>query len=836
MPWTFPSPVPLPPAARVYLQPGAAAPLTEITSYMSQEEAPTLTWTIESPTTTNQFTVADVTLKGYDPSGVVRALLAGIAPSSVDYTVLINLGLAGDDGFGNATYAYDVLLEGMIAPATVQFNPKDFSFTFTVIGSARKLQSTSAANLFKRSSYSDAKWTLQQDASPLDNTLRVTAPTSPINYNIGCDFLAGDVVQVNGAETGTVVSVVADPSTNPPTFWQLILSAPLEKTYAVGAPVILLTPYQRNVGLETAVTTLFAAAGFPAKQYFGAPPLPGITTLFASPIAKTGMPDSAFVQGIAPGNVAQGFQAPIFAGSAFGLYRAPDAFSSFLLTNLDSTGPLIDDTNNQAGYIYQNAPKRSKTRVTGPRFGLNVTLKFYAYDGKFYGGTQNRYCLTVTCNADVDGLVYSFSSTLSWEKQNVLTYAWTPQGTLQSLASSTTTTDLSALYDAIGIEVDPTTGTCFFTDIQNVSGAGTAVTMNVSAWQPTGATIATGTYQANKATGVNGPIVVLSKGSPTYIAVFQVDGVLGKQPQIFVYSVVANGTMTPFSTQACSPYLVGRTVKFNRGDNRWYGLISDQDVGISITSWGTNFTVDATSTPIILQGPPPRPAQSTFLGQTPYEVDLIVLQTSALYGSGQFPFVANFGGSLYYVSRTFTNVIAYLDMTGLSVADALQQLSLLNAGVFYTVPSGWVFRSRSVPSPGYTIGVNDQIDDALMISLNEQSVFNRWIGYVRFENENDKLIYGEAGDVTFADTDQGLTLKSRFITTSLVAKALAQSLYSYLGAQKRWVEIERVRDGRVYEVGRTFRANVAGVNRTFQIIETGHDVVGTAVKVVGLEV
>ena len=85
---------------------------------------------------------------------------------------------------------------------------------------------------------------------------------------------------------------------------------------------------------------------------------------------------------------------------------------------------------------------------------------------------------------------------------------------------------------------------------------------------------------------------------------------------------------------------------------------------------------------------------------------------------------------------------------------------------------------------------------------------------------------------------QGLCLQltSGFVDSSAFAKALANSLYSYLGAQKRWIQIERVRDGRLYEVGRTFHCNVDGSNRNFQIIEVDVAVCGVTVKVIGLEV
>jgi len=48
--------------------------------------------------------------------------------------------------------------------------------------------------------------------------------------------------------------------------------------------------------------------------------------------------------------------------------------------------------------------------------------------------------------------------------------------------------------------------------------------------------------------------------------------------------------------------------------------------------------------------------------------------------------------------------------------------------------------------------------------------------------------------------------------------------------------VNRFRDGRNYDVGRTFHCNVDGSNRQFQIIETDVPMAGVTVKVVGLEI
>lgn len=834
MPWTFPPPYPAPPTPRVYLTPGTGAGLIEITSYLTQETSPLLTSTIENPTTTNNFTAADVTLKGYDPAGYIKGLLSGMLPSSKDYGIFINLGLPGTDSlYGGLLYANDMSMDGYIVPATVQFNPKDKSFSFTVIGQVRNLQTTSAASLFLRAAdgYFDTKWYLYQDLVPQDAVVRVTSST-----NNTCDFQAGDTIQVADAEQFVVVNVTPDTTASPPAYWALQLYLPATKTYAAGisSAVKLLTPYARNKSLHDVVAALYLAAGFPAEGYFGSAALPNSGALFATPVNMSGLPNGP-VSGIAP------IGGQLVAGTPQGIYATsgPTAPFSFLIAKkLQPIDPT--NTGTAGGYT---GPKRTRTRLSGPRYGIDVTMKFFAYDPTLYGATSNRYILTVTINTNVvdEGASftgYAFTTKLEWETYNSGTDTWGGTTTLWAGVSNTTVTDLAQAYDAIGIDVDPASGTILFTDL-DVSGAGQQINMNTSSYDPTGATPATGTLTRNRATGVNGPIVFMA---PSKVAVFQLDGILGNASQVKTYTVAADGAMTSSVTVPMTPFLVPRSVKLNNGDGLYYGLISDPTAGIGIQSWlDWNFSNVFAIAPSNLFPPPPKPAQSSNYGITPYDLDLVCLPTAGGPGSGTYPMVGLFGGTPFYISNQGSGLIPYVDMTDLSVADALQQLTVINAGIFYVVPSGWVFRTRASPAPGFTIGANVQIDgDAGFLSLTQQNVFNRWIGYVRIENENDDTIFGEAGSAAYADTDQGLTLKSRFVSSKSFAAALATSLFNYLGQMKRWIEIERIRDGRVYEIGRTFYCYPdgygVGTNRNFQIIETGHAVCGVTVKVVGLEV
>lgn len=802
---------------------GGTGGYEDITAAVSQETSPSLRTAIEDPTGTNSFLAPDVTLKGYDQSGHIQSLLYQVGP--LTKTAILITAYAGA--------VQDVLFSGFVAQNTIRLDPREKSFSFTSIGYGRALQTTSAESLFIRITDPRQVWYLVQGVTPLDKfapTIRVAnqivGDSYPSSY-IGCPFQKGDTIQIMGNETFTVVNVYPDPppSANPPV-WNIVLGSAPKNNYPANttvvptpdAPVTLVTKYQRNVKLSDAVSTLFGAAGLPVANYYSAAALPNLAGLFASPINSGGLPEPP--SGIMP-DLSGGLPSAIIAGTSQGVYASPDPESPFTLQSSGIKGGVIDGTNYSATFGFSGI-KRSKQRTSGPRFGLNITFRFYGYD--FLSGNK-RYILTVTCDTDVDGFVFGFTTKL--ESETYAAFAWGGTTLIANLENGSTTTDLGSLYDALGIDVDPLTGTVFFTDITNVSGAGSAVTINISSYN-----VGPGLVR-NRATKVNGPVVITSPGRA---AIFQVDGILGKDPTVYVYSLASSGAMALLTSAPITPAIIGRSVKKNGGDGRYYGLISDPVSGIFLRSWaGESFVTDAAHPDMLLLPPPPNPSQSNELIGRPYEVDLIVLKQST-FGS-TWPMVGLFGGVGMLISNKGAGVIEYMDMTGLSVADALQQLTILNAGVFYLAPGLlWDFHTRNVPKPGNTIGASDVIDDTQMTSLVVQPVFNRWAGYVKVSNENDDTIYGEAGDPTFANADGlSLTLTSRFVTSKTFAAALAQSLYNYLGSQKRWIEVEHLRDGRIYEIGRTFRCTVDGAVRNFMIIETDLPLFGQSVKVVGLE-
>lgn len=828
-------PVPL---ISVTLVPGVGHSSVDLTSILSQETGATLSDLIEDPTGTNNFTAGDVSFKGYDAPGgtTIQALFSGILPTSTDYTVTIALGI-------NPPF-FDAIFKGYVAPNTLQFEPRTGAFSFTVIGLARNLQTTSAANLFQRPGYPtfpatgfvagyDSKWCLAAAVSTTDTSIQVQRVDGVIQ--VTPDFYAGDQIQILSSDKFTVTSVLIDSSTGIHTLG-IGYTKPPSANFAPGGTqlVHLLTPYQRNLKLQDVVQTLFTAAGFPTKQYFGSAPLPNSSLLFADSVDPTGLPGGAsYGVGISVAPETGGLDIALSnAGGAF-ITAGPLSGWTLITSGAGYTQPPVDPTNYGIAKTMFGA-KRTITRSGNISSGITVTMKFYGYD---HLNGSKRYVLTVTCTSTaMTGPPYTILTTLASETDSG-GWVWGSNTPIGSIGINTTTsTNLTsfAFYEAIGIDVDPATGTVFFTDIQLTGGAGSPITMNTSSYQPVGAG-----YVANRATGVNGPIVI---SAPGRCVVFQLDGWLGAAPAAHTYTLSGPGVMTVVSTQPQSPYIVGATLRKNAGDQRYYALISDPVQGTQLASWASDSLVADSAHP---------PSLIAVGAYAHFQVDLTVQWGAPNPPGTADPMFALLGGRPVYISNTGSGFVTYADASGLSVADMLQQLTILNAGVFYLTAAGWDFRSRSSPMPVNDIGnggASDQIDgDSGFLNLTAQPIYNLWTGYVSITNENDSTIFGDTGDVSgsiaysSANTVSGqssysLELKSRFVSSSSFANALAHSLYNYLGAKKHWIQVDRLRDGRTYEVGRTFHRNVDGSNRQFQIIEVDLPIADVTVKVVGLEV
>jgi hypothetical protein len=831
-------------------------PYTNITSYLTQESAASITSAIENPTQLGTFTAPEVTLKGYDPTGVVRGLLSGITPLSTNYILGLTLAVVDPT---TGVMNRDLQQALYIVPNTLQLDPVVSSFQFTAVGLAHLLTTTPAEwnpsagtgiySLTRFSlGYTDTKWTLQQDGSPLDQVIRITAAS-----NASCELQGGDQIKIGNAETFTIVGVQQDSSTTPPSYFAITLNAALQNAYPVGASIVLLTTYMRNVSLHSLVQTLFSAAGVTPEFFFDSAPLPFLTTPFLSPVNVNGLPGGGGVTGIVPSPF--GLPAPLAVTVPGQVYQqSPAGPTNPFVPLAPRRDPPIDPTNWGTTYVY-TGQRSVRTRAGTPRLGLNVTLTYYAYDSVQYGSTQNRYNYTVTQNSDAAS-PYNFSTSLVWETYNLATDSWVAQATLWAGVSSTTSTALNTIAQGrglgLGIAVDPATGTIFFTDL-DVASAGGPITVNVSSYQPTGATPATGTLTRNRATNVHGVPVFTAPG---VLAVVQGDGAMGVAPQTLVYNVVANGTMTLAATISTSPWLVSNSIKKNRGDGFWYGLVSDTVSGVSLLRWKDAYlTTDPSWTPAALLGAPPQGGAGT-LAVAPWVVDLCSTPTAAGPGTGQYPIYALIGGTVYFVSTTGSGVVPYADMTGLSVGAALSQLTVLTAGIFYCEEgfTGWVFRSRSDPTWNalaagliYSDDLLDHSHTGVVVSLSTQSVYTQWVGYVSVSNSNDPAIFGQAGNPAYSQANAGnvtsdapaysLELQVQFVTTASFAAALAASLFAYLGAQKRVIDVVVQRDGyRQYVVGRTFRMTIDGVLRRFQIIQSQMEMCGSTAHITGLEV
>lgn len=836
-----------PPYVQVLLEPGAGQPFYDLTPYLTRESGSTMTSTIESPTELCSFTAPEVTLMGYDATGTVQGYFAGIKPTSADYKVKISLGIVDPT---TGTTHVDVSQDCFVVPNTLQFDTVTKAFQFSIVGIAHLLATTGAETIaalnrtaaslaaaLATGGYWPTKWQLQQDVTPYINDIQVTT-TAGFSTKV-CDFQGGDQISLGGNETFTVTGVTSD-GANPPVYWTLHLNAVPQNKYTASSqiPVTLLTPYVRNISLQKLVAALFTAAGLPFQWNFSSAPLPFLTEPFASPVDPTGLPAGA-VTGISPVSFAA-IPQPLAAGTPGQVYQTTGPTAGF--TPLAArAGPPVDPTNSGTTYVY-TGQRWKLTHAGNPRFGLNTTITLYAYDPAQYGGTQNRYVLTLTCNADTAAAPYTFTTQLAWQSYTVGTDAWSAPVTLWAGINDTTSTPLDAndFLNGFGICVD-TTGTIFFTDAF-VASSGSPISFQLSSYQPTGATPATGTLTRARVATKNGQMTLLAPG---VVGVFQTDGILGAPPNAFIYTVTGPGVMTLAATQPCSPYLIASSIKINRGDGRYYGLVSDPVTGVTLMRWlNSLLTPDTSWVPDVLFKAPSGPGTSA-LGS--FRVDL-VSPASAAPGTGAYPIFILLGGTIYYVSTAGSGVVSYADMTGLSVSDALSQLTVLNAGIFYLMPTEfWVFRSRNTPVPGDTIGTDDQLEHSkAIIALSSQNVNNLWVGYVSVTNENDNTIFGQAGDVAYSSAksantasapSSSLELQCRFVPSSSFAAALALSLYGYLGAQKRVVSATVQRDGvLIYDVGRTFHLLVDGVNRQFQITQSQTELYGATTMIQALEV
>lgn len=802
---------------------------TDITSYILIEDSPSVTDTIEKWGEVNTFTASDVTLKGIErpPGNQIRNLFAGIGPASKDFTLEIDFGTALSRCFF-----------GYVLPNTLQFDERSGEFSFTAVGYVQGL-AVDASNLFKRT---PAVWTVLE-APPNPRILRISNASSPNT----CDFEVGDELQIvaggSRGETVKIAKLYPDTPTAPFPSWTLELELPRERTYGAGSEVQLLTPYRRNVKLTDMVNSLFATGGLNLPT-IDTGPLPDVGKVFASPVVGTGL--FGTLLGIGPSidyGTPANFAASIWAVTTTGIYGALNPTSGWSLVFSGIKTPQIDATNYGANFDFYGYRQSFQRNISGdfPAHGDDLTFRYYAYDFSKLTSPYQRYILEVNINTTVNDGQPPFNWSVRILKETSVgnTYSWGSEVQIWVGEGSTTSTDLIAFEDFLGIDVDPRNGNVYFSDLTVGGVPGAPITFQLSGMTPAGV-VTRGLYGAE----AHGRVTFLTTSR---FAIWRIDSLLGNVPRLGIFAASNPGVGV---TLVASPFFeavpessTGRagpqphTCKKNSGDGRFYMLNSVPGVGLYLQSYADETLTFDPSYPPALIWEYPGPGPDGRIPEPPY-VDLFVWRDPATT-SGPKPMLAVIGTTIVYVSKSYSGVIPYADLEGLSCADALGQLSILvNAYYYATQNFVTYFRTRDRLAGGIAnpATVNSsQIDDSGMVSMRVQPVQLATALYVRVENEKDSTIFGEAGNLAYRNTNFALVLKCRFVPSSNYAKALAQNMFNYVGAQKRAVAIEHVWDGRFYQIGREFYAFCDGAFRHFQITGVGYKISESTVLVDGIE-
>jgi hypothetical protein len=783
-----------------------------------------VTEAIENPTEVNAFVAPEVTIKLHqDGSGIFTfSLFSSMLPESTDYLVRIKR-----DGV--------TLFYGFILPNTLQFDDAERWASFNAIGMAGKLARTSAESSAALKRAVNTGWRVHEAGG--NESLGTVIITNTAGATSLCEILAGDTVTVQtpGGQTDELVvqGVAPTTETSPHLYFELTVTG-LNQAYEAGSVVTLITPYARNLSLKTFVDRLFLAAGLnatTASTYLAAP-LVGASAPFATPPSMVGL------EGIAPlgvstvtndiiGSPLPG-EFPVL-GTNVGVYKqenAPTGDWTFY-EHADTALYPVDWRPYGSGKWEQYGRRYRRRLIRDAELPPNVTgalYTFWAYDyyDTFTPATFYRYRLEVEVdNFDGRAAAYNWETRL-YKESSSDGYTWTTIGGPYGTRNGVT---VARLHDEIpyacGIEVFKLLGSkrIIFTDpddtvdpcqyyLSQMTTAG-AVTRNVG---PSGVSIRGNLFQHKL----------------DYLLVARRDTTRSDIPTAFILTDDGAGALAVSNTVPIPADFQPYTLRYNAGDGYWYALASSKENGVRLLSFtGSTLALRSGYTPPELFPP------SGALGA----VDMTVVNGPP----GQtYPMLAIFGNQLWWISKSASGWIAYADVEGLSCGEALAQaVTLVDAYAYVDRDlTSWV-KSRGTTSTRSVItgttGTSTRLDDGGCLRLRRSSIWYKSYRYVTVKNEKDESIVGEAGDKNFKDTEQGLELTSRYVSTQSFATALAQNLLSYLGRALKAVDLEHELDERRYEIGRWFNASIDGAVRTFQIIEATPRPVAGTVRVQGLE-
>jgi len=768
---------------------------------------------IESPAETNVYVAPDIQMKLYEgtASEFLLSWFDSIQPDDTQWTVEIKL-----NGVP--------IFTGFILPTSLQTESVERWAGFTAIGKAGLLARTSAdTDTFKRPASSG--WTV---LSSQGNAYIATITIQKTTSQDSCEYVTDDVLSIDmgGGQTMevTVQTVTGTGGVQPyPSFVLGVVG--MTAPPIVGSAVSLVTRYFRNVSLRIAVQALFNAAGLavPTTANYNVIPI----ALASSPFATR--PNTLGINGYPVSVIPNVFDAPryypvIGTGSGTFIQYDPPLGAWQTAPNYlqGRSSQLVDWTD-------ENTFSAMGYWIVGERDDQQEVATDYVYIFWHYHITSPtptppvyRYGVAVTVSQEPDSFGYYTASTELRKESTMDGYTWTRTHTV-AVASGVIST-----LDNLHAEIGQTIGIYTTSPLPQNSKTKLLFT------HPDG-TSATGyraaTVSISDLTGYTA--VGTMRGKVRRTGVYQVDTFRDATPTCYLYTINEFGAPSFTTTVGLPIGFQPQTLTYNDGDGFWYALSSSRDRGVELLSY-TSSSLAPRAGYVITQIEAPG-------GNVPASLDLTTIRTPTL-PPGAWPMVALVGGNIWWIAYSFTGLIPYLDVEGLSCGDALAQLGVTVDAFFY-VDAGLEshFRSRAAGLLARTIdtGVgtgSTRIDDAGCLKLARASIWYKTIKYCTMTNERDDTITGSAGLEGFKSTEQSLDVKSRFVTTTSFAQALAQNTLGYLGRKLALLDVEHELDGRKYEVGRTFTAVYAGGFATYQIVGVTVKPADGTVSVQGLEV
>lgn len=788
--------------------PGYAAML--LSSYMTQEVAPEILDAVEKPAETNAFVAPEVSVKGFDDaSKTVWTRLKLIAPLGDDAVFTV----WRDYGTGSAAR----LFAGYVAPNTIQFDDQQRSFSFTAYGFARRLAALDATNMFKRTGVTG--WTVTESLTPRQTITKAGATTCPFSSG---DTLAFIVTKTDKSGTTQEENeeLVAQVTYKSGAEWYVYLANPTQ-IYPAATPIVLKTPYLRNAKASTVVSDIFAASGLPSPTTHFSTTGPTVSTgWFTTPMSLDGLPSQ--VTGIVSSGIS--YDAPLATsqGSAFTMAAPPDGTWS----NIGYYGnqPVAARVNAGMAYLYglwwdvsQTGPPGARVRTYSwfaYRLDTPAPYTRYVYQMTIDNVDQNLSETSVTISlhsqTSADGYTWAgWAVPTGWVDRVFTTLEWMVPYVIDQKPGSAgrPSKSIGAAYVYGG-------GAVYFTE-PYVSVAGGPVKWRLSSY-----CVTTNTTNTGLVDGVRGGF------SRADLIVWSTDTLDQNPPMATAWGPLAGGLVSfPATTLPVPASSLGYTF-YNGFLGGPFFLASDAASGTKLCQIKPGYVIETTQ----LTSPGPESdgyCDVAWLGGT-------------YAGSG----VVVVGGIPWWLSKSSSGIVSYLDCDGLSCADVLTQLAGMFDALWYvdvtastTVTHCW-FRTRQVIS-GTTVatGANPSValDDSGLVSLRRQPLWFRTYRHVRVTNDQDETVAGEYGDVAFRGTSLGLEVALRYVSPSSYAAAIAKHIYDYLGRGLTFVDVEHEDDGRNYSVGRTFTLTLDGASKTFQIYEVARPLLSAVLRIQAVE-